>query len=234
MLFTQKDVRRNGERMKLKCAIFDFDGTLFDSMFIWDMVGEVYLRSLGKEPKPSMREDIRTLSLYQSACYFKNEYKIDLSVEEIMEGINKTVENFYIHEVQPKAGVVAFLKQLKQKGVTTCIATASEHYQIEAALQRCHMKDLFDAIFTCTEVGHSKDEPIIFRKAMEYFDAEHDNTIIFEDALHAVETAKKDGFKVAVVFDSSEKRQTEIQQLSDFYITDFQQIDGFLQSVLEK
>ena len=213
--------------MKLKCAIFDFDGTLFDSMFIWDMIGEVYLRSLGKEPKPSMREDIRALSLYQSAYYFKKEYEIDLSLEEIMEGINKTVENFYIHEVQPKAGVVDFLRQMKQQEIATCIATASERYLIEAALQRCHMEDLFDAIFTCTEVGHGKDEPIVFRKAMECFDAERDNTIIFEDALHAVETAKKDGFKVAVVFDSSEKRQTEIQQLSDFYITDFQQIDGF-------
>ena len=220
--------------MKLKCAIFDFDGTLFDSMFIWDMVGEVYLRSLGKEPKPHMSEDIRALSLYQSSCYFKKEYEIDLSVEEIMEGINKTVENFYIHEVQPKAGVVDFLKQIKQKGVTTCIATASEYYQIEAALQRCHMEDLFDSIFTCTEVGHGKDEPIIFRKAMEHFDAERDNTIIFEDALHAVQTAKSDRFKVVVVFDSSEKRQVEIRQLSDFYITDFEQTDGFWQSVLEE
>ena len=64
--------------MKLKCAIFDFDGTLFDSMFIWDSVGEIYLRSLEKKPKPSMREDVRSLSLYQSACYFKEEYEIDL------------------------------------------------------------------------------------------------------------------------------------------------------------
>lgn len=220
--------------MKLKCAIFDFDGTLFDSMFIWDMVGEVYLRSLKKEPKSHMREDIRALSLYQSSCYFKKEYELDLSVEEIMEGINKTVENFYINEVQPKEGVVDFLKQMKLQGVATCIATASEHYQIEAALQRCHMEELFDSIFTCTETGHGKNEPVIFRKAMEYFDADRENTIIFEDALHAVETAKKDGFKVAVVFDSSEKRQTEIQQLSDFYITDFEQIDGFWQRVLEK
>ena len=77
MSYAEKNVRRDGERMKLKCAIFDFDGTLFDSMYIWDIVGEVYLRSLGKEPKPSMREDIRALSLYQSSCYFKEEYAID-------------------------------------------------------------------------------------------------------------------------------------------------------------
>ena len=100
--------------MKLKCAIFDFDGTLFDSMYIWDMVGEVYLRSLGIEPKLSMREDIRALSLYQSSCYFKEEYAIDLPVEEIMAGINKTVENFYLHEVQPKEGVVALVEFMKQ------------------------------------------------------------------------------------------------------------------------
>lgn len=62
--------------MKIKCAIFDFDGTLFDSMFIWDSVGEIYLRSLGKEPRPSTREDVRTLSLYQSACYFQKEYDL--------------------------------------------------------------------------------------------------------------------------------------------------------------
>ena len=220
--------------MKFKCAIFDFDGTLFDSMFIWDMAGEVYLRSIGKEPKPSMREDIRALSLYQSSCYFKKEYDIDLSVEEIMEGINKTVENFYINEVLPKAGVVDFLTQMKQQGIATCIATASEKYQIEAALRRCHMEHLFDSIFTCTEVGHGKDEPIIFQKAMECFHADRENTIIFEDALHAVQTAKKDGFKVAVVFDRNEKCQTEIQQLGDCYIADFDKTEEFWQFVLSE
>ena len=220
--------------MNLKCAIFDFDGTLFDSMYIWDMVGEVYLRSLGKEPKPSMREDIRALSLYQSSCYFQEKYGIDLSVEEIMTGINQTVENFYMNEVLPKAGVVDFLPQLSKQGVATSIATASEQYQIEAALRRCHMEHLFDSIFTCTEVGHGKDEPIIFRKAMEYFGADRNHTIIFEDALHAVKTAKNDGFKVAVVFDHSEKRQTEIRQLGDCYITEFEHADEFWQYVLKE
>lgn len=220
--------------MKLKCAIFDFDGTLFDSMFIWDMVGEVYLRSIGKEPKPTMREDIRALSLYQSSCYFKKEYDIDSSVEEIMKVINNTVENFYINEVQPKAGVIDFLKQLKQRDIATCIATASEHYQIEAALRRCNMEHFFDYIFTCNEVGHGKDEPIIFRKAMDSFNANRENSIIFEDALHAVQTAKKDGFKVAVVFDRSEKRQIEIQQLADCYIADFRDMEMFWQFVLSE
>lgn len=213
--------------MKIKCAIFDFDGTLFDSMFIWESVGEIYLRSLGKEPKPSLREDVRALSLYQSACYFRKEYDLPLSEEQIMSGINKTIEHFYINEVMPKPYVTEFLDEMKQKGIPMCIATASDRYQIEAALSRCGMSHYFDAIFTCSEVGYGKDEPVIFRKAMEYFSSDRGSSIIFEDALHAIETAKNDGFTVVSVFDNSEKRQDEVRAISDCYIRDFEHTEDF-------
>ena len=213
--------------MKIKCAIFDFDGTLFDSMFIWESVGEIYLRSLGKEPKPSLREDVRALSLYQSACYFRKEYDLPLSEEQIMSGINKTIEHFYINEVMPKPYVTEFLDEMKQKGIPMCIATASDRYQIEAALSRCGMSHYFKAIFTCSEVGYGKDEPVIFRKAMEYFNSDRSSSIIFEDALHAIKTAKNDGFTVVSVFDNSEKRQDEIRAISDCYIRDFEHTEDF-------
>ena len=213
--------------MKIKCAIFDFDGTLFDSMFIWESVGEIYLRSLGKEPKPSLREDVRALSLYQSACYFRKEYDLPLSEEQIMSGINKTIEHFYINEVMPKPYVTEFLDEMKQKGIPMCIATASDRYQIEAALSRCGMSHYFEAIFTCSEVGYGKDEPVIFRKAMEYFNSDRSSSIIFEDALHAIKTAKNDGFTVVSVFDNSEKRQDEIRAISDCYIRDFEHTEDF-------
>lgn len=213
--------------MKIKCAIFDFDGTLFDSMFIWESVGEIYLRSLGKEPKPSLREDVRALSLYQSACYFRKEYDLPLLEEQIMSGINKTIEHFYINEVMPKPYVTEFLDEMKQKGIPMCIATASDRYQIEAALSRCGMSHYFDAIFTCSEVGYGKDEPVIFRKAMEHFNSDRSSSIIFEDALHAIKTAKNDGFTVVSVFDNSEKRQDEVRAISDCYIRDFEHTEDF-------
>ena len=213
--------------MKIKCAIFDFDGTLFDSMFIWDSVGEIYLRSLGKEPKPSMREDVRALSLYQSACYFQKEYDLSLPVEQIMTGINQTIEHFYIHEVLPKPGVADFLKRIQKTEISMCIATASDRYQIEAALSRCGLEHYFDAIFTCSEVGHGKDEPVIFQKAMEHFGADRNSAVVFEDAIHAIQTAKADGFAVVAVFDSSEKRQAEIRDLADCYIVDYEHIEEF-------
>jgi len=213
--------------VNLKCAIFDFDGTLFDSMFLWDSVGEIYLRSLGKEPKPSMREDVRALSLYQSACYFRREYDLSLSPEEIMEGIRQTTEHFYIHEVLPKPGVVDFLRQMQKAEIPLCIATASDRCQIKAALRRCGMEHFFDAIFTCSEVGHGKDEPLIFQKAMEHFGADRSSAVVFEDALHAVQTAKADGFAVVAVFDEREKRQSEIRELADCYIADFAHTEEF-------
>lgn len=211
----------------LKAAIFDFDGTLFDSNYVWVTAGEQFFQSIGIAPKPNLQEEIRTMSLYQSACYIREEYNLSLTVEEIMEGINQTVEDAYFHEVQPKSGVIPFLHALKAAGIRMCIATATDRYQIDAALKRCDMLDFFEGIFTCSEVGHGKDEPIIFRKAMEYLGTDRSSTVIFEDALHAVQTAKADGFLTVGICDPYIREQEQLQTLCDCYLTDFSQIEHF-------
>lgn len=213
--------------MKVKYIVFDFDGTLFDSMSIWDTAGELYLQSMGKQAKPSLREEVRELSLHQSAVYLKREYGLDESEEEIIRGIHQTIEDFYRYEVRPKAGVLAFLKELREAGMKLCIATASDRSLIEGALKRCGVFEFFDQIFTCSEVGHGKDEPMIFRKAMEYFQADRGNVVVFEDAFYAARTAKQDGFMTVAVFDKSEERQRELQQMCDCYLTDFEHTDIF-------
>ena len=213
--------------MKIKLAIFDFDGTLFDSMFVWEEAGKVFLGSLGKEPRPGMREAVRTMSMAQSAEYIKTEYGLELSVEEIIAGIDKTVENYYINMVQPKPGIPELLEHLKDAGAVLCIATATDRYLIEAALKRCGLLKFFDAIFTCSEVGAGKDEPLIFRKAMEHFGADRENTVVFEDALYAAKTAKADGFKVLAVYDQSEKNQDELKRIADLYLASFEDKSPF-------
>ena len=211
----------------LKAAIFDFDGTLFDSNYVWITAGERFLQSMGIFPKDNLQQEIRTMSLYQSACYIRDEYRLSLTVEEIMEGINQTVEDAYFHKVQQKPGLVSFLHALKTAGIRMCIATASDRYQIEAALKRCGMPEFFEEIFTCSEVGHGKDEPIIFRKAMEYLGTDRSNTVIFEDALYAVQTAKADGFLTVGICDLYIQEQEQLQTLCDCYLTDFSQTDTF-------
>lgn len=207
-------------------VIFDFDGTLFDSMFIWDIAGETYLRSIGKEPEENLKSMLKPMSLYQSAAYIRERYSIPMSTEDIMDGINRTVEGFYFHTVEPKPGVIAFLEELDRKGVHMCIATATDRYQVEAALVRCGMKHFFSEIFTCTEVGSGKDRPMIFRRAMEHLGTDRSNTVIVEDAWHAIRTAKEDGFLVAAVYDSHESMQSNIREITDIYLTDFSEFDS--------
>ena len=211
----------------LKGAIFDFDGTLFDSMFIWDTAGEMYLRSIGIEPREDLQKVLKTMSLLQSATYIREKYRVSLTIEEIMDGINRTVEDFYFHTVQPKEGVVAFLEQMKAQGIKMCIATATDRYQVEAALKRCGMESFFYEIFTCTDVGHGKDEPIIFQKALEHLGTTKANTVVFEDAYHAAKTAKADGFITVAVFDFHESKQAELHSASDCFIESFTQTEHF-------
>ena len=205
----------------LKGVIFDFDGTLFDSMFIWDTAGEAYLRSLGKEPASDLQRVLKPMSLLQSAEYLQAHYQLSLSVEEICAGINQMVEDFYFHTVQPKPGVIELLEELHCRNIKMCIATATDRYQVEAALARCGMKQYFSNIFTCTEVGSGKDESIIFRTAMEHLGTERCNTVVFEDTYHAARTAKADGFMVAAIYDAHENKQQDMQHLSDAYLPNF-------------
>ena len=211
----------------IQSLIFDFDGTLFDSMFIWDTAGEIYLRSIGKEPEANLQKVLKPMSLFQSAEYIREKYHIPLSVEEIMDGVNRTVEGFYFHTVEPKPGVIDFLEELYRRNIKMCIATATDRYQVEAALQRCGMSHFFSEIFTCTEVGRGKDRPDIFRRAMEYLQTDRSTTVVVEDAYHAIHTAKQDGFLVVGVYDSHESRQQELLRLVDVFLSDYFDLTSF-------
>ena len=207
--------------------IFDFDGTLFDSMFIWDTAGEVYLRSIGKEPEADLQKVLKPMSLLQCAQYIREKYDISLSVEDIINGVNRTVEGFYFHTVEPKPGVIAFLEELHRRNIKMCIATATDRYQVEAALQRCKMRHFFSEIFTCTAVGSGKDRPDIFRKAMEHLHTDRSNTAVVEDAYHAAFTAKQDSFTVVGVYDSYESRHQELLQFADVFLPDYLHLNNF-------
>ena len=167
------------------------------------------------------------MSLLQSAQYIREKYDIPLSVEDIMDGINRTVEVFYFHTVEPKPRVIDFLEELHCRNIKMCIATETDRYQVEAALQRCKMRHFFSEIFTCTEVGSGKDRPDIFRKAMEHLQTDRSNTAVVEDAYHAAFTAKQDSFMVVGVYDSHESRQQELLRFTDLFLTDYLDLTSF-------
>lgn len=210
--------------MRIRGAIFDVDGTLLDSMFIWDTIGETYLRSIGYQPKENLNETFKNMSLHQAACYYQTEYGVTLSIDQIMDGVNAMLERYYRFEVPLKPGVAELLERLRQSGVKLCIATATDRHLVEAALDRCGVLSCFGEIFTCNEVGHGKDEPDIFEVALRFLGTRREETLVFDDALYAVRTAKEAGFPVAAVYDSHERSQAEVRARSDLYLEDLTQM----------
>ena len=205
----------------IKGAIFDLDGTLLDSMFIWDTIGEEYLRSLGKEPHEDLKETFMTLTLEEAAEYYREHYGVTLSVKEIVDGVNAMVEQTYRTKVTLKPGISEYLAWLKENGVRMCVATVTDRYLVEETLERLGVRHYFSEIFTCAEVGFGKDKPIIYRKALEHLGTEKSDTYVFEDLPFALNTAKTDGFPTVGVYDRHEAHQDELKELSDYYVLDF-------------
>ena len=205
----------------IKGAIFDLDGTLLDSMFIWDTIGEEYLRSLGKEPHEDLKETFMTLTLEEAAEYYREHYGVTLSVKEIVDGVNAMVEQTYRTKVTLKPGIAEYLAWLKENGVRMCVATVTDRYLVEETLERLGVRHYFSEIFTCAEVGFGKDKPIIYQKALEDLGTEKSDTYVFEDLPFALNTAKTDGFPTVGVYDRHEAHQDELKELADYYIFDF-------------
>ncbi|WP_298019388.1 HAD family phosphatase [uncultured Dysosmobacter sp.] len=212
--------------MRLQSAIFDMDGTLLDSMPIWKDLGPNMLRSMGIEPAPDLADRVMVLTLREGAQLCKEEYGLPLSVDEIIQQIEDRVCDFYEHQVQAKPGVQKFLSLLKMEGVWMYVATNTDRHLAEAALRHAGIDQYFRGLLTCSEIGAGKnDSPEIYERAMTRLRSTKRDTVIFEDAVHAIRTAKRAGFRVCGVYDpSAEADQAEIRRLSDYYIRSFEEM----------
>lgn len=209
--------------MRLQSAIFDMDGTLLDSMGVWNSLGSDFLREMGYAPEEGLDAKLRVMTLYQAAAYCKNRYRLPQSEKEIVELVDARVDRFYRREVTAKPGAATVLSLLKMEGVWMYIATATDRAQAEAALRRTGLDGYFRGILTCSEVGSGKDNPEIFEMAMRRLRSGKKDTVVFEDSLHAIRTAKAAGFRVAGVYDpSSEADQEDIRATADYYIRSYE------------
>jgi HAD superfamily hydrolase (TIGR01509 family) len=210
--------------LDIEGAIFDLDGTLFDSMPIWDTVAVDYLKSQGIKANDDIYEAIRSMSIQQVCEHFCAVYGLKLGSEEITRGINEMVTDFYFHRAPLKDGVREALERLRARGVRMCVATATDRFLVEAALRRTGILGYFGRIFTSTEVGSGKDEPEIFLRALRYLGTDIGKTVVFEDALYAIVTAKSAGFRVAALYDrSADIHQPRIKELADSWHKSFRE-----------
>ena len=208
--------------MKISGAIFDMDGTLTDSMFIWEDLGKRYLISCGVTPSENLREEIKKLTVFETAEYFRERYGLKKTNEEIYAGVDALLWPMYRDEVSPKEGVQLVLETLKEHGIPMVVATATDRHIVEMVLEKSGLLGYFSEIFTTGAVGAGKEDPLIFKIALQSLGTPKAETIVFEDTLYAIKTAKQAGFLIAGVYDDSQDSlQDEIKALSDFYITDY-------------
>lgn len=203
----------------IKGIIFDIDGVLLDSMGIWDDLGARYLRSIGTQPEEGLHEILFSMSMEQGADYLREHYHLEKSSAEIIDGISGMLEKFYFDEVLPKTGAKELMEYMKVKGVKMVAATSSPRLHVEKALGRNGMLEYLDKIFTNAEVGVSKHSPDIFNLAAEYMGTAPDETLVFEDSLYALKTAKAAGYIAVGVYDAKgEPDQEGVKSSGDYYI----------------
>ena len=212
--------------MNIKGAIFDMDGTLTDSMHVWRNLGKLYLESKGIVAEPGLREKIWPMTMLEAAAYMRRRYGLQENPEQIVKEVYQLIEVFYRTQVQEKPGVRRVLEELQQAGIPMCVASATDTYLVEYALEHTGLRSYFQKIFCCREVGEGKTTDKIYQIARESLGTTVEETWIFEDALYAAGTAKKAGFPLVAIYDATEDGQEELKEIADIYLGSYVQWPG--------
>ena len=211
--------------MEITGAIFDFDGTLFDSMHVWKGIRYKFFGILGLTMTPEDEELFKGLFLRESLNLAIERFNLDKSYEELLELLFDYIRGRYLTETEPKNDIIEFLEKLKAKGVKMGIATATGESALTAVLEKYNMLDYFSAIYSTYTVGASKTEPKVYDVVLEALGTEKETTWVFEDALYATKTAKANGYNVVGIYDKSEPNQEALEALADIYIHNYCELE---------
>lgn len=205
-----------------KAVIFDLDGTLIDSMWLWKSIDIEYLSRYNLEVPDDLSSQIEGMSFSKTADYFKDRFNLKDSVEKIKNDWNEMALVYYTSKVPFKKGALEFLHYLKSKNIKTGIATSNSRELATNCLKALDSIHLIDTIVTGCDVLASKPNPDVFIKAASNLLVSPKDCLVFEDIPQGIIAAKRARMKVCAVDDDYSKDIiNEKKELADYFINDY-------------
>lgn len=213
----------------IKAIIFDLDGTLIDSMHVWDQVDIDFLKKRGKEVPDGLFSDLPSGDgLLAIAVYFKKKFNLPESTEAIISEWNSMVYDFY-SSLDLIEGAKELLIKLAKKGFSLGVGTSNSQVLTETVLEYNQIRNMFKSVVTGCKMQRGKPFPDIYLSVSQSLDVSPENCLVLEDTLHGVQAAKNAGMKVIAIYNDYSKVDFEqLKQTADNYVYNYSELDSLL------
>lgn len=210
----------------IDAVIFDLDGSLVDSMWIWRDIDIEYLGRFGISLPENLQTEIEGKSFSETAHFFKERFQLPVSIEAIKEDWNRMAWDKYSHQVPLKEGVNEFLELCRSKNIKLGIATSNSRELVENVASVHGLDDYFSCIMTSCDVEKGKPAPDIYLAVAKELQVKPARCLVFEDVIPGIQAGKAAGMKVCAVEDEySAHQQEEKKALADYFIESFYAIN---------
>lgn len=216
----------------IQAVLFDLDGTLIDSMWVWKEIDIEYLGKFGITLPESLQSEIEGMSFSETAAYIRKRFQIPDSEEQMKAEWNRMAWDKYTHEVPLKEGAMDFLNYCREKGIKLGIATSNSKELVSNIINARGIADYFTCVVTGCEVEKGKPAPDVYLEASRRCQAAPSACLVFEDIVAGIMAGKAAGMKVCAIEDAySMHQKKEKQRLADYYIRNYFEIADCSQAI---
>ncbi len=210
---------------EIQAVLFDLDGTLVDSMWMWGQIDVEYLGRYGIALPPQLQKEIEGMSFSETAVYFKETFRLPDSLEEIKAEWNRMAYEKYRYQVPVKPYAREYLEELRGRGIPMGIATSNSRQLVDAVLEGQGLAGYFASVRTACEVAAGKPAPDIYLRVAEDLGVEPRHCLVFEDVPAGIQAGKNAGMWVCSVYDRwAADAEEEKRRLADDFIMDYRQV----------